>query len=148
MAEKDKIKPKAKRKKPGTFSSGQNSLRGKSAKTKILEALKRDPKTEADFWDLIVKKAMIDNDDLMLQLMAKKIAPDVKPVLELFKITGLKRSPTRLERAEAIVKAATDGKIPIDVAQQYLRALADVAKVEEVDSILDRIAKLEEKINQ
>lgn len=144
---KAKVEPKA----DGKFSKdNQPKGRGKSKKTLILDALKAASQTEEQFWQAVVKKAMFggsdgDGDSQMMALVGKKLFPDSKATFEEYEIP-LTDGDKRLDRAEAILKAAMNGLMPIDVAERFINSLADVAKIEEVDSILERLAIIEESL--
>lgn len=118
--------------------------RGKAKRTMIVEALAAQGKTEEGFWELVVKLA-IEGDQQMITLLAKKLFPDTKSTYDKYEIP-LNDNGRRIDRAEAIMQAAIAGLIPIDVAERFLNSLADVAKIEEVDSILDRLAIIEEAL--
>ena len=125
--------------------------RGKAKKTLIINALKESSLTEHDFWCKVVDKALNggadgDGDTQMMTLIAKKLFPDTKATLETYEIE-LKDGEKRLDRAEAITLAALNGNIPIDVGKLFLESLASVAKIEEVDNILDRLDKIEEHLS-
>ena len=124
--------------------------RGKAKRTMIIDALKANKKTEAEFWEAVVQKALFggndgDGDPQMMALVSKKLFPDSKATYEEYHIE-LKDGDKRIDRAEAIMQAAMSGMLPIDVAERFLNGLADVAKVEEVDSILERLAVIEEAL--
>ena len=126
-------------------SDNQPKGRGKSKKTMIVDALKSRGKTEEGFWELVVDLA-IEGDQQMIALLSKKLFPDTKATYEKYKIS-LGDGDKRIDRAEAIMNAAMTANIPIDIAERFLNSLADVAKIEEVDSILGRLAILEERVN-
>ena len=131
-------------------STNQPKGRGKSKKTLILDALEAESQTEEQFWRAVVKKAMFggndrDGDSQMMALVGKKLFPDSKATYEAYEIP-LTDGDKRIDRAEAIMQAAMSGMLPIDVAERFLNGLADVAKVEEVDSILERLAVIEEAL--
>ena len=132
----------------GKFSKdNQPKPRGKAKRTMILDALKRSGKTEAEFWDAVLQKAMhggndADGDTPMMVLVAKKLFPDTKPTYETYEVE-LKGGETRLDRAEAILSAATIGLLPVDVAEKLIRIHADVAKIEEVDDLEARLTAVE-----
>ena len=122
--------------------------RGKAKRTMIIDALKANNKTEEEFWQAVVQKALFggndgDGDPQMMALISKKLFPDSKATYEEYTIE-LKDGENRLDRAEAVLRAAMAGLLPIDVAERFLNSLADVAKIEEVDSILERLTKIEE----
>lgn len=119
--------------------------RGKCKRTMIIDALKAQGKTEDQFWEAVVERALSGDDAQMMTLVAKKLFPDTKATYDKYNI-NIKKGANRLDRAEAILQTALTGDIPIDVAERFLTSLADVAKVEEVDSILERLAVIEEAL--
>ena len=148
---KAKPKAKAKPKNKGMFSKDrQPKPRGPAKRTMIIEALKAQNKTEQQFWEAVVQKALFggsdgDGDAQMMALVSKKLFPDSRATYEEYTIE-LKPGGSRLQWAEAVMQSAMSGSMPIDVAERFLSSLADVAKVEEVDSILERLAILEASI--
>lgn len=129
-----------------SFGPGSNNIRGRAKKTLILDALKARGDTEADFWKVVIDMAM-EGDPQIVKLVSDKLFPGSKATLDTYEIS-LTDGSTRLIKADAIMAAALAGDIPIDVAERFLNGLADIAKIEEVDSILDRLAKIEEMINK
>lgn len=118
--------------------------RGKCKRTMIIDGLKAAGETEEGFWKLLIEQAL-GGDQQMMTLVAKKLFPDTKATYDKYNIS-IKKGANRLDRAEAILQTALTGDIPIDVAERFLTSLADVAKVEEVDSILERLAVIEEAL--
>lgn len=129
-----------------SFGKGENNKRGKAKRTLIIDALEKRGDKEEDFWKVVVDMAM-KGDPQIVKLVSDKLFPGSKATLDTYEIT-LKDGDTRLLKADAIMAAALAGDIPIDVAERFLNGLADIAKIEEVDSILDRLAILEEAVNK
>ena len=120
-------------------------VRGKCKRTMIIDALRAQGKTEDEFWEAVVERALSGDDAQMMTLVAKKLFPDTKATYDKYNIE-VKKDANRLDRAEAILQTALKGDLPIDVAERFLTSLADVAKIEEVDSILERLAIIEEAL--
>lgn len=121
--------------------------RGKSERTKILEAMKRESKTEDGFYDLMVRKAHESEDNFSFGEMLKRLSPIPKQTMPYIQIDYPEKG-TLIERAAAIELAIVTGKIPPDVGLSFLSGLGVVAKTEEVTELAARIKKLEEILNK
>ena len=53
-----------------------------------------------------------------------------------------------LDQAQRILQAATDGTIAPDIASQLMQALSTMAKVREIDELEQRLAALEQELNE
>jgi len=106
--------------------------RGKSERTKILEALRRAGITEDGFYDLLIGRAIDPDDSFALKEVLARFSPvkkSVLPSIELDMPEGL----DRLGKADFVLLKTLEGKIPPDVQKLIMDGLADAARIEDVE---------------
>lgn len=135
-----------------SFVKGQNNIRGPAKKTKIINALKAISKTEDDFWQAVVQKAMYggkdgDGEAVIMNEVQKRLYPVPKATMPLIDV-DVPKDATNLERADAIIKEVAEGGIPIDIGKMFLDMLDARSSVEERQELQDRVAMLEETIEK
>lgn len=120
--------------------------RGKSERTKLLEAFKKEGKTEEGFYQKMVELAFNSEDNFARSEVFKRIYPVTKAIMPTsewkFPAKG-----TPLEKADAIYKAISEGNLPPDVGLSLISSLTNLIKIEEVTEIKDRLDKIEEALN-
>ena len=119
--------------------------RGKSAKSLVLDALKRASKTEDEFWDLMVQRALADNDPIALKELLVRLSPLQKATLPYIEF-DFDKNATPSKQASQILQAASDSIIPPDVAQIFVSSIASMMKIEEVTEIADRLTAIEKEL--
>ena len=123
----------------------EKNRRGKSPKTKILEALRRSSKTEDDFWDALVMRALGPDDPIALREVLARLSPTKKATMPKIEFE-FDANATPSIQASQILKAASDGIIPPDVAQVFITCIASTMKIEEVTEIADRLTAIEKEL--
>lgn len=106
--------------------------RGKSERTKILDALRRAGITEDGFYDLLIGRAIDPDDNFALKEVLARFSPvkkSVLPSIELDMPEGL----DRLGKADFVLLKTLEGKIPPDVQKLIMDGLADAARIEDVE---------------
>ena len=119
--------------------------RGKSPKTKILEALKRSAKTEDEFWDVLVARALDPEDSIALKEVLARLSPTKKATMPKIEFE-FDANATPSIQASQILAAASDGIIPPDVAQVFIASIASMMKIEEVTEIANRLTAIEKEL--
>lgn len=120
--------------------------RGKSERTKLLEAFRKEGKTEEGFYQKMVELAFSSEDNFARSEVFKRLYPIAKPTLPLCEFEfNPKGTPT--EKATDILNAISNRDIPADVGLSLISAMASVLKIEEVTEIKDRLDKLEGLMN-
>ena len=125
----------------GRFVKGQSGNpagRPKSASTALREQLSEHGVAVVDK----VVEAAVAGDMTACKLVLDRISPALKataaPVsIELPENAGLAGT------ASAFVEAASDGRLPPDVAATLVQAVSGLAKIEEIDELERRLAALE-----
>lgn len=123
----------------------EKNRRGKSPKTKILEALKRSAKTEDDFWDVLVKRALDPDDPIALKEVLARLSPTKKATMPKIEFV-FDANATPSIQASQILAAASDGVIPPDVAQVFISSIASMMKIEEVTELSKRLSIIEKQL--
>ena len=120
-----------------------NKGRGKSERTKILEAMERAGKTENGFYDLLMEKAFNPEDNFTFKELLNRMSPipkAVSPIVQFdFDETG-----TPHEQAKQIIKAMADGKVPSDIGKMFVDSIQAMLKIQEVTDIDERLRAIEE----
>ena len=129
--------------KKGQFAKGQSGNpagRPKGAlgrATRWREAL--EPHGDALF-KIAVERAL-DGDMQALKLCLERISPPVKATSD--PVEFALRGDTLSQKAESVLQAIADGVIDIDSGRRLNGAISDLGKIIEIDSILERLEKLE-----
>ena len=131
-----------------TFSSNNQpvSRRGKAERTKILEALKRSGKTEDDFYDHLVARALDSEDTFALREILNRFSPLKKSVLPDVEFEFDKLgSPT--QQAAQILDATSSGVIPPDIALIFIQSIKSALDIEQATDLKERVDALEAMLN-
>jgi len=128
--------------KPG--QSGNPAGKPKGTRNKATQAMMvlLEGETEA-----LTRRAIalaLEGDTTALKLCLDRIAPAPKSAAQCINVAMPSDSLT--DAARAFVQAAANGEIPPDVAAQLVSAVASVAKVEEMESIRERLEALEKAL--
>lgn len=134
----------------GTQFSSENqpektNRRGKSPKTKILEALERSAKTEDEFWDMLVLRALDPEDNIALKEVLARLSPTKKATMPKIEFE-FDANATPKTQASQILAAASDGIIAPDTAQIFISSIASMMKIEEISEIADRLTAIEKEL--
>ncbi len=123
--------------------------RGKARRTLILEALERAGHTQEGFYDLLVSKAIDEEDSFAFTELWKRFHPIEKatfPSYEFDLPTG--EEATKLKQADSIIKAIGDGAIPIDAGKMLMDIVKDAASIEELEVLAEKVERLEKLYEQ
>lgn len=136
--------------KPWQFRPGQSgnpSGKPKGALNRATLAVQALLDGEAE---AITRKAVelaLEGDTTALRLCMERIAPAYKPSAKA--VTLDMPPPNNLtDTARAFVTAAANGEIPPDIAAQLVSAVAAVARVEEIETLKQRLETLERAIKE
>jgi len=128
-------------------SEGQpKKRRGKSERTKILEALERLGKTETDFYDELMSRAVNTDDTFMFKEVLSRISPVPKAVAPIFKF-DLPQEAKPHVKADYVLTAMANGDIPSDIGNICIQAIKAMIDIEEYTDLKERIIKLEEALS-
>jgi len=120
--------------------------RGKSERTKILEAMKRQSKTEDGFYDELVTRAFNPDDNFTFKEVLARMSPIPKAVAPVYKF-DLPNKAKPHEKADYVLTAIANGDLPSDIGNICIQAIKAMIDIEEYTDLKDRIIKLEETLN-
>ncbi len=130
-----------------TFSKAKQPKRGrgKSERTKILEAMGRmdDPKTQDDFYDLLATKAFNPDDSFTFKELLNRLSPIPKSVAPLYTFEFDEKGTTH-SQALQVLKAMADGNIPSDIGVMFISGIQSMLKIQEITDIDERLKAIEE----
>jgi len=122
--------------------------RGKSGRTKILEALKRNKLNEEQFLDNLVVIAQDDEHQLQ-QFVIKEIfeglMPKVKPVLPCVEVE-FDKSGSAFDQCMNILDAVTRGNLPSDISQSLITQVKMSLDIKELTEVAARVEFLEKEL--
>lgn len=88
-----------------------------------------------------VGRAALDGDMTAAKIILDRTSAPLKPAHEKVSIASIDGSLA--DKADVIMKAASNGDLPPDVANQLVTGLTGLAKIREVDELERRIQQLE-----
>lgn len=100
--------------------------------------------------EALTRKAVemaLEGDTTALKLCLDRIVPSLKATAPMVKL-DMPPPDNLTDTAKAFVNAAAIGEMPPDIAAQLVSAVASVARVEEMESIKERLESLERSIKE
>lgn len=119
--------------------------RGKSERTKILDAMKRGERSEGEFYDLLITKAFDPKDLFGFGELLKRISPIHKSTYACMSFDFEKGSPPH-EQATQVLDAVAKGVIPSDIGSTFILSIQAMLKIKEVTELEGRLKIIEENI--
>ena len=116
--------------------------RGKSERTKILDAIKRCGKTENGFYNELVTRAFNPEDNFTFKEVLARMSPIPKTVSPLYKF-DLPKDAKPHEKADYVLTAIASGELPSDVGNTCIQAIKAMIDIEEYTDLKERIIALE-----
>jgi hypothetical protein len=130
---------------PGNQPTPGNT-RGKSSKTKILNALKKKMNwSEDDLYEHIVSEAFVNNNKDMIEIVIKTAVPIPRTTLQPVHFQ-YDRNASYPDKCNVIIEAVANGQIPPDVGQDLIQSIKHIASIHEVTELEKRLNELEELI--
>lgn len=132
-----------------TFGKGKqpSKRRGKSERTKILEAMSRAGKTEEGFYDELVARAENPDDNFTFKELMSRLSPIPKAVAPTIKF-DLDENGTISEKAEQIIVGISKGNIPPDLGNQLIVSMSSLMNIKEKTEFEDRLKAIEDASKQ
>ena len=132
-----------------TFGKGKqpSKRRGKSERTKILEAMSRAGKTEEGFYDELVARAENPDDNFTFKELMSRLSPIPKAVAPTIKF-DLDENGTISEKAEQIIVGISKGNIPPDLGNQLIVSMSSLMNIKEKTEVEDRLKAIEDASKQ
>ena len=97
---------------------------------------------EAGFWQAVVQQAKT-GDVQAMQMVAKRLMPELKPESQAVDLPELVAAPTLADKAQAAIDAAGTGDIAPSAAIDLVSAIAGLAKIIETTELQKRLEALE-----
>lgn len=130
-----------------TYQPKNRKGRGKSQRTKLIEAMERAGETEEGFYDLLISKAFNPEDDFAMKEVLNRMHPLKKAVAPSIRFDfDEKESLSTL--AENIMKATADGDIAPDISKMMMDNVSSMIKIKEVTELEERIESLESAVGK
>lgn len=121
--------------------------RGKSERSKILEAMKRRGKTENGFYDLLIDKAHEPEDNFTFKELLIRMSPIPKAVNPLYEFP-FDEGGSHHKQSLQIVKAISNGKIPSDIGHSIIATISSMLNIQEKTDFEDRLKVIEDASKQ
>lgn len=118
--------------------------RGKSERTKILEAMKRAGSTEEEFYDSLLSRSLDTEDNFGFKEMLNRMSPIPKAVAPLYEF-DFDEKGTPYNKSCQVLKAMASGKLPSDIGALYINSIQSMLKIQEVTELERMIKELEER---
>ncbi len=115
--------------------------RGPSERTKIMAAMERKSKDEEGFYDLLVQRAFNPEDNFAFKELLTRLYPIPKQTMPMIEFEFNEEADPHVQ-ASQIMKAASSGHIPPDVAGAFISSIASMLKIEEITKIKDEIEEI------
>ena len=120
--------------------------RGKSERTKILDAMRRAGHTEDGFYDLLMTKAFNPEDNFTFKELLNRMSPIAKAVSPTIKFNLPEDAPPH-KKADYVLIGIAKGEIPPDIGAICIQAIKAMIDIEEYTDLKERIEKIEAALN-
>ena len=126
----------------GRFAHGNTEGLGRPKGSGTVGKLRETLATDLDKIIDKLKEQALAGDPQSIRIILDRVLPTLRPV-ELPVLMNLPTAGSLVEKAQAVVQAASDGELAPSQAAQLVTALGGVAKIIETTELLNRIAALE-----
>jgi len=120
--------------------------RGRSERTKILEAMVRVGQTEEAFYDLLVERATNEDDNFAFKELLTRLSPIPKSVAPLVEFDFPKEAKPHTQAA-FVLEAVSNGTIPSDIGAMFIQSIKTMLSIEECTELTERIERIETTFN-
>lgn len=126
-----------------SFAEGNQpkKRRGKSERTKFLEALGRGNLTEDDFYDELINQAMFEKSPVALGEILKRVSPIAKAVAPTIEFK-IRKDGKPHEKASDVLDGIANGDIPPDIGTHLITAIKHFVDLDNSD-VKERLEKIE-----
>ena len=128
-----------------TFKKGVAKKRGKSERTKILDAMKRAGVSEDGFYDLLITRATDPADNFTFKELLARISPISKSVSPLVEFEFPKDAKPHIQAAY-VLSAVSSGLIPSDIGNMFVQSIKAMIDIEEYTDLKERIEAIEKSL--
>lgn len=92
-----------------------------------------------------LQKAALTGDVQAARTLLERALPVYRLTAEPVMVPGIHGAATLTDKARVVLEAVANGRIPPDIGAQLVAAIGTVARVAEMDELLDRIEALEKR---
>ena len=121
--------------------------RGKSERTKILEAMRRCGKTEDGFYNLLITKSHDEEDSFTFKELLIRLSPVPKAVNPLYEFPFDEKG-SHHKQSMQIVSAIASGKIPSDIGHSIINTISSMLNIQEKTDFEERLKAIEDASKQ
>ena len=121
--------------------------RGKTERTKILDAMKRCGKTENGFYDLLITKSHDEEDSFTFKELLIRLSPIPKAVNPLYEFPFDEKGSHHKQSLQ-IVNAISKGKIPSDIGHSIIATITSMLNIQEKTDFEERLKAIEDASKQ
>mgnify|MGYP003145153768 CR=1 FL=1 len=121
--------------------------RGKSERSKILDAMKRQGRDEDGFYDLLIDKAHDEEDNFTFKELLIRMSPVPKSVSPMYEFPFDEKGSHHKQSLQ-IVKAISNGKIPSDVGNNIITSISSMLNIQEKTDFEERLRAIEDASEQ
>ncbi len=121
--------------------------RGKSERTKILDAMKRQSKTEDGFYDELVTRAFNPDDNFSFKELLSRMSPIPKATSPLVNFDFDEGAKPHIQSMQALT-AVAKGKIPADLAHMFVTSISSMLNIQEKTDFEERLKAIEDASKQ
>ena len=121
--------------------------RGKSERTKLLDAMKKFGKTEDDFYALLMEKAFNPEDNFTFKELLNRMSPIAKATSPLITFDFNPNGKPHHQAKQALA-AAANGEIPTDLANMFITSISAMLNIQEKTDFEIRLKAIEDASKQ
>lgn len=135
--------------KKNTFSKDKQPRkrkpRGKDKRTLILDAMKREGKTQESFYDMLIQRAFDLEDNFAFKEVLTRMYPVPKAVAPMVEFEFPKKAKPHIQAAH-VLEAVSKGVIPSDIGNMFIQSIKAMIDIEEYTDLKERIIKIEKSL--
>ena len=121
--------------------------RGKTERTKILDAMKRCGKTEDGFYDLLITKGHDKEDSFTFKELLIRMSPVPKSVNPLYEFPFDEKGDHHKQSMQ-IINAISNGKLPSDIGHSIIATISSMLNIQEKTDFEERLRAIEDASKQ
>lgn len=112
----------------------------------LIDALKREAGlSEAEFYRLVVKRAVEEKDGTLTRELLARLQPVPKPTLPDVRF-DIPATASPVDKVVAIIDAVADGKCPPDVGDMMIGMIKNMLDIYNVTELADKVKAIEERL--
>jgi len=121
--------------------------RGKSERTKLLDAMRRASESEDSFYDLLMEKAFNPEDNFAWKELLNRLSPIPKSVSPTYEFDFDENALPHVQATQAL-NAVAKGKLPADLANMFVTSISAMLNIQEKTDFEERLKAIEDASEQ